>query len=93
MKWHNIRTALLEASEEILGRRKISRKDWISDDTWGRLANRKEIKGKLLNADSETEKTSLRRQYWEANKSVKKNSKERQKNMGRKSSTSSIKCS
>jgi len=71
-KWHSIRTALLEASEEILGRRKISRKDWISDDTWGSIANRKEIKGKLLNADNETEKTSLRRQYWEANKSVKK---------------------
>jgi len=55
-----------------LGRRKISRKDWISDDTWGRIVNRKEIKGKLLNADNETEKTSLRRQYWEANKSAKK---------------------
>ena len=26
-KWHNIQTALLEASEEILGRRKTSRKD------------------------------------------------------------------
>jgi len=71
-KWHSIRTALLEASEEILGRRKISRKEWISDDTWGRIANRREIKGKLLNADNETEKTSLRRQYWGANKSVKK---------------------
>jgi len=55
-----------------LGRRKIRKKDWISDDTWGRIANRKEIKGKLLNANNEAEKTSLRRQYWEANKSVKK---------------------
>jgi len=55
-----------------LERRKISRKDCISDDTWGRIANRKEIKGKLLNTDNETEKTSLRRQYWEANKSAKK---------------------
>ena len=35
-KWHNIQTALLEAREEILGRRKTSGKDWISDDTWGK---------------------------------------------------------
>ena len=55
-----------------MGRRKISTKDWISDDTWGRIANRKEIKSKLLNADNEIEETSLRRQYGEANKSVKK---------------------
>jgi len=62
----------LEASEEILGRRKTSRKDWIPDDTWGRIAKCKEIKGKLLHADNETEKINLRRQCREANKSVKK---------------------
>ena len=55
-KWHNYQTTLLEASEEILGRRKTSRKDWISDDTWGRIGNCKEIKGKLLHANNETEK-------------------------------------
>jgi len=64
-------TALLEASEEILGRRKTSRKEWISDDIWGRIAKRKETKGKLLNAVNETEKTNLRRQYRGANKLVK----------------------
>ena len=71
-KWHNIQTALLEASEEILGRRKTSRKDWISDDTWRRIAKRKEIKGKLLHTNNETERINLRRQYREASKSVKK---------------------
>ena len=71
-KWHNIQTALLEASEEIFGRRRINRKEWISKDTWGRITKHKEIKGKLLKADNETEKTNFRRQYCEANKSVKK---------------------
>jgi hypothetical protein len=71
-KWYHTQTALLEASEEVLGRRKKSRKDWISDDTWGRIAKRKEIKSKLLNADQAAEKTNLKRQYWEANKSIKK---------------------
>ena len=65
------------AIEEILGRRKTSRKDWISDDTWGRIGNCKEIKGKLLHANNEIEKTNLRRQYREANKSVKKSSEKR----------------
>jgi hypothetical protein len=62
----------LEASEEVLGRRKKSRKDWISDNTWGKTAKRKEIKSKELNTDNAAEKVNLRRQYWEANKSVKK---------------------
>ena len=62
----------MEVSEEILGRRKTSRKDLISDDTRGRIAKRKEIKGKLLHADNETEKINLRRQYREANKCFKK---------------------
>ena len=42
-KWHNIQIAILEASEEILGRRRINRKDWISEDTWGRTVKHKEI--------------------------------------------------
>ena len=71
-KWHNIQTALLEASEEILGRSKTRGKEWISDDTWGRIAKRKEFKGKLLIAVNEIEKTNLIRQYREANKLVKK---------------------
>jgi hypothetical protein len=60
-KWHNIQTALLEASEEVLGRRKKSRKDWISDNTWGKTAKRKEIKSKQLNAYNAAEKVNLRR--------------------------------
>ena len=55
-----------------LEERKTSRKEWISDDTWGRIAKRKEIKSKLLNAANETVRINLRRQYREANKSVKK---------------------
>jgi hypothetical protein len=38
----------------------------------GRIGNCKEIKGKLLNTNNEIKKTNLRRQYREANKSVKK---------------------
>jgi len=56
----------LEASEEILGRRKTRRKEWISDDTRGRIAKRKEFKGKLLKAVNGKEKTNLRRKYREA---------------------------
>jgi hypothetical protein len=54
-KWDNIHSALLEASEEILGRRQTKKKDWISDETWGRIAKRKEIKSKLLQTDNENE--------------------------------------
>jgi len=69
--------ALLVASEEILERRKTGRKEWISDDKWGRIAKRKEIEGILLNAVNETEETNLRTQYREANKVVKKKRKKK----------------
>jgi len=59
-----LKPPFLEASEEILGRRKTWRKEWISEDTCGRIAKRKDIKGKLLNPVNEIEKTNLRRQYW-----------------------------
>jgi hypothetical protein len=62
----------MEASEEVLGRMKKSRKDLISDNTWGKIAKRKEIKIKQLSADNTAEKVNLKRQYWEVNRSVKK---------------------
>jgi hypothetical protein len=71
-KWNNIQSALLEGSEEILGRRQTNNKDWISDEIWGRIAKRKEIKGKLLQTDNENEKINRRNQYCEANKLVKR---------------------
>jgi hypothetical protein len=43
--WMEYRDAVRETAEEVVGFRKKERKKWISDETWLKIGERKEIKG------------------------------------------------
>ncbi|XP_063960175.1 craniofacial development protein 2-like [Lytechinus pictus] len=74
--WDRTKTAYNETSKTCLGYRvKEEKKDWISADTWETIKKRKEIKKLVINSKSERLKQRYSRQYQEANKQVKKKSK------------------
>ncbi|RNA38926.1 craniofacial development 2-like [Brachionus plicatilis] len=47
-RWSEIRKAYCKTAEEVLGFIKHHRKRWISDETWALIAERGEIKAKML---------------------------------------------
>ncbi|RNA28960.1 craniofacial development 2-like, partial [Brachionus plicatilis] len=53
-RWSEIREAYCKTAEEVLGFIKHHRKRWISDETWALIAERGEIKAKMLQAKSNT---------------------------------------
>ena len=49
-EWTNIiKTACIESATEIFGYRKQNHKQWISEVTWNKIEQRKQIKSNMLN--------------------------------------------
>ncbi|KAJ4430487.1 hypothetical protein ANN_22703 [Periplaneta americana] len=70
--WNKVQNFLINACEDILGRNKVERKEWITDDTWNKIKERKDIKNKLNNVNKANSISDLRQQYQAKNKEVKK---------------------
>ena len=74
--WKRIKDNYNQTAEEVLGYRKRDRKDWISDQTWTKIEERKKIKTKLNAAKSDRLKDKLRTDYAAKDKEIKKSAKE-----------------
>ncbi|MGH0144983.1 UNVERIFIED_CONTAM: hypothetical protein FKN15_031142 [Acipenser sinensis] len=72
VKWNPIKTEYCQSSEKVLGFKKREHKEWISAATWALIQQRKNIKYKINQTSSESQKDRLRIQYTETNKLVKK---------------------
>ncbi|KAJ4426130.1 hypothetical protein ANN_26939 [Periplaneta americana] len=70
--WNKVQNFLINACEDILGRNKVERKEWITDDTWNKIKERKDIKNKLNNVNEANSIYDLRQQHQAKNKEVKK---------------------
>ena len=67
----NIHSAFLNASEDVLGYRRRERKEWISDNTWQIIEERKAAKQSMLSGTAQ-QRTQASETYQEKNKEVKK---------------------
>jgi sorting nexin-29 len=63
--------AMQEAGEKVLGYRKRQKEEWISQETWSRISERKEIKKRLLTAKSPRLKERLDQEYRAKDRQVK----------------------
>ena len=43
-KWRKIRTTFTEVSEKVLGYKEKSKKDWMTQQTWEKIGERKGLK-------------------------------------------------
>ena len=70
-EWANIKTAYIECARKILGYRKHNHKQWISETTWNKIEQRKQVKLNILHAKTSIEKKELNRTYKASDKEVK----------------------
>ena len=64
--------ALREAGEKVLGFRRKKKKEWIKEETWKKIDERRQTKEKINNTRSERLKEQHRSFYSELNKQVKR---------------------
>ncbi|RNA38405.1 craniofacial development 2-like [Brachionus plicatilis] len=79
-RWSEIREAYCKTAEEVLGFIKHHRKRWISDETWALIAERGEIKAKMLQAKSNRIREKLEASYGIKNRLVKKGARRDKRN-------------
>jgi hypothetical protein len=71
-RWTLLTKAYSESAQEVIGHRKKSDKEWMSEDTWQAIANRKNEKAKILQCKSERLKELQQQKYTRANSKVKR---------------------
>ena len=71
---------VLGAGKKVLGTARRKKEQWISEQTWEKITERKEVKKKLLQAKSERLKQQLRDKYTALDKNVKKQAKTDKRN-------------
>jgi hypothetical protein len=72
IKWMKIKEVYLETSEKVLGYRDQKQKEWMSDETWNKIKDMKEIKSRINNSKTQQQKAIAQAQYTEANVQVKR---------------------
>lgn len=68
-RWDAARTAMQSAGSSVLGYVNEQRKEWISDDTWRLIAERRQLKN-AINAAVDADKPALNRRYAELARKV-----------------------
>lgn len=68
-KWEKIRSGIINIGEDVLGFRDPERNEWISDDTWALINERKMLKNRL-NATPPDERPEVTRLYTEMDRRV-----------------------
>ena len=71
-QWKSFRDSYTETAKKVLGVKRGSSKPWISDDSWSRIDERKEVKKKMLDAKSTRIKERMNAEYKEKAREVKK---------------------
>ena len=66
--WEQTKLAYVKTSETCLGYKHKEKKEWISNDTWQIVENRRALKKKVNETKSERLKEKYRKQYQETNK-------------------------
>ena len=78
-QWDIFKRAHIETAREILGHKTQNRKIWITNETWKKIEERREMKNKLLEVKIEDRIQIIRAEYKLKNKEVKKAAKKDKK--------------
>ena len=71
-KWQQLKIAYEQTCKACLGTKQRKRKEWITEDTWQAIENRRTLKKKVLEAKSEQLKERYKQQHSEANPAAKR---------------------
>jgi len=71
-QWADVKNAFIATSENTLGELRTRRKEWISDDTWKKIEERREGKAEIERARTRATKDRARQRYAELEKTVKR---------------------
>ncbi|XP_078603943.1 uncharacterized protein LOC144877771 [Branchiostoma floridae x Branchiostoma japonicum] len=71
-EWSIIKEAYTSTCEEVLGKVKRERKEWMSDDTWEKVEERRKLKANIDNCRTRNQKANAMKQYNSADRKVKK---------------------
>ena len=78
-KWRTIPTTFTETSEKVLGYKEKSKKDWITQQTWEKIRERKRIKDEMNVCKTRAKKNELQKTYAEKNREVKRSARKDQR--------------
>jgi len=79
-KWRKIGTTFIETSEKVLGYKEKSKKDWMTQQTWEKIRERKRIKDEMNVCRTQAKKIELQKTYAEENREVKRSARKEQRN-------------
>lgn len=71
-KWQQLKIAYEQTCKTCLGTKQRNMKEWITEDTWQAIANRRTLKKKVVEVKSERLKERYKQQCREANLTVKR---------------------
>ena len=71
-EWRQIEQGYVETCEQVLGRAKANRKEWISKETWELIEQRKVAKNTINMARTRNQKREASKRYQELNREVKR---------------------
>ena len=75
--WKEYRDALKETAEEVIGYKKGKREEWISEDSWEKMKERKELRKRVNEHEDQPQlKENLMEEYKEKEKEVKRSVRE-----------------
>ena len=78
--WRKIRTAFVETSENVLGFKERNKKDWMTQQTWEKIRERKNVKEEMNVCKTRARKIELQNKYTEKNQEVKRSVRRDQRN-------------
>jgi len=64
-KWRKIRTIFTETSEKVLGFKEKNKKDWMTQQTWEKIRERKKVKDEMNVSKTRAKKIELQMKYTE----------------------------
>ena len=79
-KWRKIQTIFKEASEKVLGFKEKNKKDWMTQQTWEEIRERKRVKDEMNVCKTRAKKIELQKKYTENNQEVKRSARKAQRN-------------
>ena len=71
-KWNKIRDLYQETAKEVIGYRKSNQKEWLSQDTWEKIEERRMIREQLLPVHDDERRHDLERLYQSKDREVKR---------------------
>ena len=73
LQWKGIKEAVNYACEEVVGRRKLEQKEWLSAETHQKIQERKTKKAAINNCRTGAAKKEAQKQYAKVNSEVRRN--------------------